>query len=110
MKLNSPPMLSETFNIILSASYQYKSLHMGLIAYAQKHPLNAFADVASRIRGLNFGLSLHLHQFFAYASSEGSDESAHIYADSSEHSLHDNAISTNITCAGLYWHLLVKRV
>ena len=31
------------------------------------------------VRCLNFELSLHLHTYFVYVSSEGSDESAHLY-------------------------------
>ena len=42
--------------------------------YAQKPTLNAYADVSS---GPNFGLSLHLHPYFVYASSEGAGKSAH---------------------------------
>ena len=51
-----------------------------LITYV-KTPLrliNAHADIFSIARSLNFGLSLHLHPFFVYASSEGFGESAHI--------------------------------
>ena len=48
------------------------------IAYAQKPPLDAHADIFSRTRGLNFGLSLHLHSNFVYASKEGSSESTHL--------------------------------
>ena len=35
-----------------------------LIAKAQKLPLNAKADIPKEARGLNFGLSPHLYQFF----------------------------------------------
>ena len=49
-----------------------------LIAFAQKPPLNAHADLHTVARGLNFGLTLHLHQNFVYASSEGSGESARL--------------------------------
>ena len=31
---------------------------------------NAIAEVASGARGLNFGLSIHLHPYFVYRSSE----------------------------------------
>ena len=34
-------------------------------------------DISSKGRGLNFGLSLHLHPYFVYASSKGSGESAY---------------------------------
>ena len=37
-----------------------------------KTSLYAFADVFNRARGLNFGLSLHQHPYFMYASSKGS--------------------------------------
>ena len=45
-----------------------------LIAYTQTHPLNTQADISSRSRGLNFGLSLHLHPNLVYASRESSGE------------------------------------
>ena len=51
---------------------------LALIAYAQKPHLNAHAEVSSGARGLNFDLSLHLYPYFAYASGEGSDETAHM--------------------------------
>ena len=35
-----------------------------------KHPLNANADTSSKARGRNFGLSIHLHPYFVYASSD----------------------------------------
>ena len=47
-----------------------------LIAHAQKPRLNDHADISSGARGLNFGLSLHLHPEFVYASSGYSDEHA----------------------------------
>ena len=43
-----------------------------LIAYAQKPPSNANADVSSGARDLDFGLNFHLHPYFVYASSKGS--------------------------------------
>ena len=39
-----------------------------LIAYEQKPPLIAHAVVSCGARGLNFGLSLHLHLYFGYTS------------------------------------------
>ena len=48
-----------------------------LIAYVQMPLINAHAVVSSGARGLNFGLSLHLHPYFVYASSKGSGKSAH---------------------------------
>ena len=46
------------------------------IAYAHILPLiNAHVDVFSKARGLNVGLSLHLHPCLVYASSKGSGES-----------------------------------
>ena len=48
-----------------------------LIAYAQNPHLhvNAHAVVSDWARGLKVGLSLNLHPYFVYASSEGSDAS-----------------------------------
>ena len=43
----------------------------------KKPPLNAVQIY--RARGLNFGLSLHLHSYFVYMRSEGSVESAHLH-------------------------------
>ena len=40
----------------------------------QKPPINANADISSKARCFNFGLSLHLHPYFVYASSESSGE------------------------------------
>ena len=51
-------------------------------------------------RGLNFGLSLHLHTFFVYASREGSGKTA--YMRRSEPSLLPDAMSTQILCASPY--------
>ena len=39
---------------------------------------NLHSDIFSRAGGLNFGLSLHLHPYIAYAGSEGSDKSVHL--------------------------------
>ena len=49
-----------------------------LIAYVRESPLNADADKSSRARGLKFCLSLHLHPYFVYTSSEASGESAQL--------------------------------
>ena len=46
------------------------------MAYVQKPLLNAYADLSSMARGLFFCLSLHLHPYFVYASSEKSGESS----------------------------------
>ena len=48
-----------------------------LAAYAEKPPSNTHAYISSGAKGLNFGLSLHLHPYFVYASSKSSSESAH---------------------------------
>ena len=47
---------------------------MVFIAYDQMPLINAHADVYSKARGLNFGLSLYLHPCFMYTSCEGSGE------------------------------------
>ena len=59
----------------MKTKYQNHDI-LARIAYAQTPQLNAHAEVFSGARGLNFGLSLHLHPYFVYASSEGSGESA----------------------------------
>ena len=42
-----------------------------LMSHMRNNPaINPHADVSSRARGLKFGLSLHLHPYFEYASSE----------------------------------------
>ena len=46
------------------------------IAYAQKPPLNVFADVFSLTTCINLGLSLYLCPYFVCASSEGSGNAA----------------------------------
>ena len=48
---------------------------LALIACVQTLLINAHADISSNVRGLDFGLSLHLHPCFMYASSKGSGES-----------------------------------
>ena len=48
----------------------------GTIAYAQKPPLNVYADVFSLTTCLNLGLSLNLCPYFVCASSEGSGNTA----------------------------------
>ena len=40
--------------------------------------VNVHDDVSIKARCLHFGQSLHPHLFFVYASSEGSDQSAHM--------------------------------
>ena len=45
---------------------------------SQVPSLNAAAKVSSQALDIKFGLSLHLHPFFVYVSSEGSGESAHL--------------------------------
>ena len=56
-------------NFVLSIfEWQLKTGFTVLMAY----------DVFSKVRGLNFGLSLHQHPYFVYMSSEGSGESAHM--------------------------------
>ena len=49
-----------------------------LIAYVQKPPLNANADFSSWAKGQNVGLSLYIHTYFEYASSEYSGQSEHL--------------------------------
>ena len=49
-----------------------------LIAYAHKPTITSHSDISSGARSLNFGLSLDLHPYFVYASSEDSGVSAHV--------------------------------
>ena len=51
---------------------------LALITYVQKPPLITHADVSGETRGLNLGLVLYLHQYFAYASSESSSQSVYL--------------------------------
>ena len=53
--------------IFLSLQYLLYEI-LVLIIYTQKPPLHN--DVPSRARGLNFGLSLHLHPSFVYGCTE----------------------------------------
>ena len=41
--------------------------------------LNALADVSSRAKGLNFGLSFHLHLYFVHSSSDALEVSLSIF-------------------------------
>ena len=51
---------------------------LDIMAYSQKHPINAHGEVFNETRGLKFGLSLHLHLYSVHASNKGSGESAHM--------------------------------
>ena len=61
--------------------------------YAQKPPINAHADISSEVTCLTFGLSLHLHPYFLYASREGLPKSEHL-CNSPEPALLNNDIHT----------------
>ena len=56
------------------------SVHnFGTIAHGQMSSFNAHADLSIRAKGLKFGPSLYLHQYyFLYVSNEGSGESSHL--------------------------------
>ena len=41
------------------------------MAYGKMPLINVHADVSSKTRGLNFGLSLNLNAYFVYAGSKG---------------------------------------
>ena len=51
-------------------SYRPVNKVLVFIAYAQMSPINAHADVSSEAISLNFGMSLRLHPYFVYGSSE----------------------------------------
>ena len=50
--------------------------------------INAHVDIFYGARVLNFGLSLHLHPFFMYVSSNGSDDIVDANARQSLHHYH----------------------
>ena len=62
--------------IISGESIEGSSVIMIFIAFGQMHLINENAD--SEVRDLYFGLSLHLHPYFVYASSQVSGKSAHM--------------------------------
>ena len=69
--------LENQFSVFLRVAVLHRFYYiLVLIAYAQRPPLNAHAGVSSGSRGLTVGVSLHLHPYFMYASSEGSGQSA----------------------------------
>ena len=55
-----------------------QNIDVVLMENAQETSLNAHACASVRVRGLRFGLSLHLLPYYVYASSEGFGESAHM--------------------------------
>ena len=59
--------------------YFYNRLvhEMVLVAYGQMPLIYAHAGTSTKARGINFGLSLHLHPYIVYTSGKGSGESAH---------------------------------
>ena len=58
--------------LVLCKEMKYRPAHeiLVLITCAQK-PFNGYAYISRDSRGLNFGLSLHLHSYYVYVSSEG---------------------------------------
>ena len=65
--LTVPVSLLEIISNNLTGGPIHESLV--LILYVQNLPSNAHTDIFSRPRGFNFGLFLHLHSYFVYASS-----------------------------------------
>ena len=61
--------------------------------------LNNHAGLSSEARGLNCGLSLHLHPYFVYVQAVKALANLHIFAGFSEPSWLENVISTKISCA-----------
>ena len=62
-----------SLNTHADISSQATGINLGL-----NPSLNAHADVSSRARGINLGLSLHVHQYFVFASSKGYGKSMHM--------------------------------
>ena len=56
-------------------------------------------------RGLNLGLSLHLHPYFEYAGRESSGECS-FCKGVPKPSLLDNEVSTKISCAGSHYNFV----
>ena len=52
------------------------------ITYAQKPQINAYVDISVGSKGLDLGLRFHLYPYFVFASSDGSEESAHMHLPS----------------------------
>ena len=72
---------------------------MILIVYVQMPPLKAYADVPSKAKDLNFGLSLHLH---SYRDIGKQQKLWQVCADSPELSLLADVINIVISCTGPY--------
>ena len=70
------------YNEIIKLQYEPAHGILVLNAYAQKPRLNDNAEVFRMAIGLHIGLSLHLHPYIIYTSSESSGESVllHGYA------------------------------
>ena len=62
--------------------------------------INTHADVYSRTRGLSFGLSLHLHLYFASSYGSGADSPEPLLSSLKINLLHADGISTGILCNG----------
>ena len=56
-----------------------KLTFLALIALRARAALNAHAEVFCRKRGLNFGLSLHLHPYFVHRGNEEYCKSEHLH-------------------------------
>ena len=89
----------------------YAAFHLGLHCLP-KYPFRGFwytkglthlLMYQARLEVLIFGLSVHLHPYFVYASSKALLNLG-ICAGSHESSLLDNVISTKISCDGPYDH------
>ena len=51
------------------------------MTFAQKLPLDAYADSFGGVRGLKFGLSQHLYQNVVYVCRKTSGESVHLHTN-----------------------------
>ena len=70
--------------LVLSSIYMHEPAREVLVhvGYARMPIINAHVDVSREATciGLKFGMSCYLYPSFMYASSEGSDESAHMHS------------------------------
>ena len=70
------PLLSQSIIKLLHlAIYGPVQEILVLIAYVEMSLTNAYADIFSKARDLNFSQSLHLHLHFVHVSSGGTCES-----------------------------------
>ena len=75
-------VLIKTRLLLVSCDPMIRVNPLDVIKYARSNykmpPLNAHADIFSRVRGLNYVLNTHLVPYYVYVRSKGSGETAHV--------------------------------